>query len=127
MERDEEDRDIRIVKQVKNSLDSIGPDLVFEIRPETGFRWLETEHKREPVQKQTMEPELPKNKHELAAILLKKALADGPVEAAEIKRMMSQYRIGEKTFGEVKSTLGIKSYRKMRKWYWTMPSGDDKQ
>ena len=30
--------------------------------------------------------------------------------------------IGNKTMQNVKQLLGIKSYRKMRKWYWVMPN-----
>ena len=120
VERDEEDEEIRIVKQIKNSLDSKGPDLLFEIRKDTGFRWLESKT-TEQVQQETGVTELPKNKHELAAILLKKVLADGPVESNKIKEMMSHYRIGDKTMNEVKKDLGIKPFRKMRVWYWALP------
>ena len=120
VERDEEDEEIRIVKQIKNSLDSKGPDLLFEIRKDTGFRWLESKA-TEQVQPETGITELPKNKHELAAILLKKVLADGPVESNKIKEMMSHYRIGDKTMNEVKKDMGIKPYRKMRVWYWALP------
>jgi len=120
VERDEEDEEIRIVKQIKNSLDSKGPDLLFEIRKDTGFRWLESKT-TEQVQQETGVTELPKNKHELAAILLKKVLADGPVESNKIKEMMSHYRIGDKTMNEVKKDMGIKPYRKMRVWYWALP------
>lgn len=120
VERDEEDEEIRIVKQIKNSLDSKGPDLMFEIRKDTGFRWLESKI-IEKVQQEAGVTELPKNKHELAAILLKKVLADGPVESTVIKEQLSQYRIGDKTMHEVKKDLGIKPFRKMRVWYWELP------
>ena len=42
VERSSEDEDVRIVRQVKNSLESKGADLLFEIRPTTGFRWIGT-------------------------------------------------------------------------------------
>ena len=41
VERDEQDEDIRYVKQIKNSLAPKGEDLSFEIRSGTGFRWRE--------------------------------------------------------------------------------------
>ena len=121
VERNSEDEDIRIVKQVKNSLAPKGHDLRFEIRSDTGFRWLEAEENNAAVGTDSVFTELPKNKHELGAILLKKALADGPVESNEIKKLMVQYRIGDKTLNEVKNTLGIKPFRKMRVWYWALP------
>ena len=70
-------------------------------------------------------PDLPKNKHELAVILLNKTLANGPVESVEIHNIMAQYRIGEKTLNEVRAAMGIKPYRKMRRWYWVLPTSNE--
>ena len=67
---------------------------------------------------------LPKNKHELAAILIKKALEKGAVESMEIRRIMAEHRIGDKTMNEVKTELGIKPYKKMRTWYWVLPGAE---
>lgn len=123
VEKSNEDEEVRIVKQVKNSLNSKGADLMFEIRPETGFQWLGAAEKVEaysPSTELTLET-LPKTKHELAALLIKKALANGAVESMEIKRIMAEYRIGDKTMNEVKTELGIKPYKKMRTWYWVLP------
>lgn len=125
IERDDNDEDIRIVKQIKNSLAPRGEDILFEIRPDTGFRWISCSEK-ESLEQRTAPSydELPKNKHELAAVIIKKILSDGPVESTEIKKLLSDYRIGDKTISEVKTLLGIQSYRKMRKWYWQMPTED---
>lgn len=122
VEKGEEDDNIRIVKQVKNSLSSKAPDIMFAIRPNTGFQWLGVAERRETqsLPEITLET-LPKTKHELAAILIKKALANGAVESMEIKRIMAEYRIGDKTMNEVKTELGIKPYKKMRTWYWVLP------
>lgn len=132
VEKSGEDEDIRIVKQVKNSLNSKGADLMFAIRPSTGFQWLGVAERIETqsLPEITLET-LPKTKHELAAILIKKALANGAVESMEIKRIMAEYRIGDKTMNEVKTELGIKPYKKMRTWYWVLPGeeqtgGEDK-
>ena len=113
------------MKQIKNNLAPKGNDLRFEIRSDTGFRWLEAEENRAADTADHVFTELPKNKHELGAILLKKALADGPVESNEIKKLMVQYRIGDKTLNEVKNSLGIKPFRKMRVWYWALPGNDN--
>ena len=124
VEKSQEDEDVRIVKQVKNSLDSKGADLTFEIRPSTGFQWLGVASAPSSDKTVTSEPvfeSLPKNKHELAAMLIKKALENGAVESMEIRRIMAEYRIGDKTMNEVKTELGIKPYRKMRTWYWALP------
>ena len=118
VERDPDDRNVRIVHHIKSSAAANGEDFYFEIRPETGFKWLASDMESNKAIEESKE--LPRNKHELAAILITKALKNGPVESTEIKRIMAEYRIGEKTLSDVKSALGIKPYRKMRKWYWQM-------
>jgi len=126
VEKRENDEEIRIVKQVKNSLDSKGADLLFEIRPSTGFRWLGVSSDPAEGNISTAErvfEKLPKNKHELAAILIKKALENGAVESMKIRRIMAENSIGDKTMNEVKTELGIKPYRKMNTWYWVLPGG----
>lgn len=124
VERTKEDEAVRIVRHVKSSAAPKGADFSFEIRPDTGFRWLEVGGY---TQSSTTEPtaELPKNKHELAVILITRALENGPVESTEIRNLMSEYRIGDKTMNDVKAALGIKPYRKMRHWYWVLPEIDN--
>ena len=117
VERSKEDEAVRIVRHVKSSAAPKGSDFSFEIRPDTGFRWLDAPGNPKPMEPA---PDLPKNKHELAAILITRTLENGPVESTVIKRLMSEYRIGEKTMTEVKTALGVSTYRKMRRWYWTL-------
>lgn len=133
--RNEEDPEIRNVRQIKNNLAPCGDALFFEIRKGTGFRWLddiEKAYKRDQ-QDQNQEKELetvidfPKNKHELAAAVISRALVGGEAEASVIREELSQYHIGDKTIQEVKTDLGIKSERKMRKWYWRLPREGDKK
>ncbi len=120
--REEKDDEIRIVHQVKNSLAPKGQDIRFVIRPDTGFSWISPmENVLQPTLQESTFDHYPKNKHELAAILICKALEHGPVQSNEIKRVMEEYGIGEKTMHDAKVTLGVKSYRKMRSWYWIMP------
>ena len=131
VERSDQDEEIRIVRHIKNNLDSLGNDLKFEIRKKTGFRWLMDHDLEElPTEPATEESaptidKLPKNKHELAAILIKRALANGPVESTEIRRIMAEYQIGEKTMNDAKKIIGVKPYRKMRSWYWAMPDSEE--
>lgn len=125
VERSKHDEAIRIVRHVKSSSAPKGPDFSFEIRPESGFRWLEMGINEQGADAEPV-PDLPKNKHELAAILITKLLEDGPVESTEIKKLMAEYRIGEKTMNDAKIALGIKPFRKMRKWYWEMADNKSK-
>ena len=126
VDRDEEDSDIRVVRQIKNSLAPLGAEICFEIRPDTGFQWLKDRALQShaspdpaPVS-QELNLDLPRNKHELAALVIQRLLANGDVDAKTVKAELSKYRVGEKTMQEVKADLGIRSYRKMRVWYWTM-------
>ena len=125
VERDLEDWDLRTVKQVKNNLAPIGDDLFFRMSKEDGFQWLPNDGANKRTLAQKTMHDLPKNKHELAAILIKDALADGDAESTRIKDILKKYAIGTKTMQETKIKLGITSYRKMRKWYWHMEMMDE--
>lgn len=126
IEKDNDNPNHRIVHQIKNNIGPIGNDIHFEIDPQRGFRWLmDCEHEKvEEASQNNIVDNIPKTKQELAAVVLKKLLTNGAVESREIQHVLNQYGIGNKTMQNVKTALGIKSYRKMRKWYWVMPSAD---
>ena len=120
VERDELNPYLRTVQQIKNSLAPTGKPIKFEICPETGFRWEEVS-KPQSEEKQpeiSISPDI--SKHEIAAELLRKRLIEGPVEANVIMALLSQTGIGDKTIREAKAALGVRSIRKMRKWYWVL-------
>ena len=120
VERDETDKSIRIIHQIKNSLAQHGVDVSFEIRQETGFQWISVPRNNLPDMAWSYVEGLPKNKHELAAILLRRELSKEDKEATEMLQIFEKYHIGRKTVQETKADLGIQSYRKMWKWYWHM-------
>ena len=119
VERCVDNENVRIVRQIKNSLAPEGPEIRFSILPKSGFNWESYGVVEKPVEAHDS-LELPHTKHELAALLLKRLLKDGPVESRKIKETMMEYSIGDKTMQEVKAELGIKSFRKMRVWFWNM-------
>lgn len=122
VERDSDNPNRRIIRQIKNNFGPIGDDIHFEITQENIFHWIIKLNKRTIGKKiENTFQMLPKNKQELASIVLKQLLVDGAVESREVQRVLEQYGIGNKTMQNVKQLLGIKSYRKMRKWYWVMP------
>ena len=123
VERRKDDTAVRIVHHVKSSAVPSGPDFSFELRPDTGFRWLEVG--ATPNAEEESVVDLPSNKHELAAYLITRALKSGPVDSADIRKIMAEHRIGEKTMNDAKNALGIKPYRKMRRWYWVMPESKE--
>ena len=120
VEKEEENTNIRTVQQIKNSLAPIGKPLRFEICPETGFRWREADCSPMPDEQSKMIINQQISKHQLAAIIITQSMKHGDVEAQAILRELEKNGIGEKTIQEVKAYLGVRSYRKMRKWYWTV-------
>ncbi len=123
VDRDTENPNHRVIHQIKNNIGPIGDDIHFEITQENRFHWLIKPNKRTIGKKiENSHQVLPKNKQELASIVLKQLLDDGAVEAREVQRIMTEYGIGNKTMQNVKVMLGIKSFREMRKWYWVLPT-----
>lgn len=120
VEKEEENPNIRTVQQIKNSLAPIGKPLRFEICPETGFRWREADCSPMPGEQSTLIINQRINKHEHAAVIITRAMKHGDVEAQTVLTELGKNGIGEKTIQEVKAYLGVRSYRKMRKWYWTV-------
>ena len=118
MEHAPENKDIRIVRQIKNNLAPSDGEIRFSITAEEGFRWLEC---RIPTD-QEAEAEPPKfeSKSEKAAYLIKKLLSDGDMRAREIYMRMSDEGISRRTAENTKKEFGIRSYRKMGQWYWSI-------
>jgi len=128
VERCDENPNIRVVRQIKNSLGPSDGEFYFEIDPENGFRWLENiaaaeltarEAKIEPIKKVTEIPVF-STKQEKAAYIIKAYLEQGDMAANDIYMKLSEAGIGHKTAEDVKKTLGIRCYRKARRWYWSL-------
>lgn len=122
VERDQEDTDIRIVRQIKNSLAPSDGEIRFSITAEMGFQWLECKS----TFVSSEQPEVPEfeSKTEKAAYLIKKLLSDGDMRAREIYMRMKDEGISRRTAENTKKELGIRSYRKMRQWYWSIHTGE---
>lgn len=118
VERDPENTDIRIVRQIKNSLAPSDGEIRFSITAEAGFEWLECEVTPDPY----AEPGMPdfESKSKKAAYLIKKLLSEGDMRSREIYMRMSDEGISRRTAENTKKELGIRSYRKMRQWYWSI-------
>ena len=56
--------------------------------------------------------------------LIKKLLSDGDMRAREIYMRMKDEGISRRTAENTKKELGIRSYRKMRQWYWSIHTGE---
>ena len=124
VERHVDNPDVRIVRQIKNSLGPSGGEIWFEINSRNGFRWLEPGNKAEPPVQQVEEQPQFQSKLEYAAYLIRKILEEGDVSSKDVFEKLKEQGIGKKTAEEAKKVLGIRSYRQMRQWYWSLDAKD---
>ena len=117
VERDAEDDNVRIVQQIKNNLAPIGNEIRFSIGA-SGFQWYDCK----PTPKLISIPHKPEfdNQMDKAAYFIKEYLTAGDMRAREILIRLKDQGISKRTAELVKENLGIRSYRKMRSWFWTL-------
>ena len=124
VERDPSDTDIRIVSHIKNSLESAGGDIRFEIRPNTGFKWLGCSPARSaPIQEDNNLTFA--TKQEEAAYVICSMLKEKDVASRELLLILSRRDISEKTARAAKDELGVRAYRMGRQWYWSLKKDDE--
>ena len=118
MERNPIDSHIRVVRQIKNSLGPTDSEIVFEIRKETGFKWLKVSDVPETeVEKEAPSRDFKKNK---AATLIKNYLIETDMSSVDIYAALKADGISKRTAEMVRKEMGIRCYRKGRKWYWSI-------
>lgn len=71
-----------------------------------------------------MERPVFKTKTEKAAFLIKEILSQGDVRSKEMYAMLSREGISHRTAEDTKKEIGIRCYRKMRQWYWSLQTGE---
>ena len=118
VERDPEDPDVRIVTQIKNSLGPSDAVLRFEIRPKTGFAWVGVN--TVPNEEKRAEPPVFETKMEKAAYLIKEFLSEGDMRSTEIYEKLRAEGISQRTAEDTRKSMGIRCYRKMKQWYWSI-------
>ena len=118
VERDPEDMDIRVVTQIKNSLGPSEAVIRFEIRPQTGFSWISVD--TVPMLEKKSEPPVFETKMEKAAYLIKEMLSQEDVSANEMYEKMAAEGISHRTVEDTRKSMGIRCYRKMKQWYWSI-------
>ena len=118
VERCQDDEDMRIVRQIKNSLAPSGAEIKFEIRPDTGFSWLDVS----TVPKPTLNPEIPvfETKADKASFLIKEYLSAGDMRSVDIYKKLEKEEISRRTAEETRKAMGVRCYRKMKQWYWSL-------
>ena len=118
VERDPEDTDVRFVTQIKNSLGPSDAVIRFEIRPQTGFSWISVD--TVPLIEKKAEPPAFDTKMEKAAYLIKETLAQGDVPSNEMYEKLEAEGISHRTAEDTRKSMGIRCYRKMKQWYWSI-------
>ena len=118
VERDPEDTDIRTVTQIKNSLGPSDAELRFEIRAKTGFAWLGVS--TVPTEERKAEPPAFETKMEKAAYLIKDLLSQGDMRSTEMYEKLKEEGISQRTAEDTRKSMGIRCYRKMKQWYWSI-------
>lgn len=128
IERDAHDPDIRILRQIKNSLGPSDTTIQFEIRRETGFHWLgeepgpwQTDSGTEPVNGRMFFS----SKTEKAAYLIRAYLMDGKVLSNEMYQRLNEEGIGHRTAEKTRKSMGVICRRVMNRWYWTLPDASE--
>ena len=118
VERDLEDTDIRIVTQIKNSLGPSEAVIRFEIRPQTGFSWLSVD--TVPLSEKKEESPTFETKMDKAAYHIKEVLSQGDVASIEMYKLLETEGISRRTAEVARKNMGIRCYRKMKQWYWSI-------
>lgn len=124
VERDNENEFLRNVTQIKNNLGPIGQKLSFVIDPKQGFSWRTSKSQKDEYLNH-LSTEQMNSQTERAAYLIKQCLVHKDMLASDVNLILEQEGISHRTIVTVKKYLGVYSYRRMRKWYWSLnPNGN---
>lgn len=112
----------RVMLQIKNNLAPEGKAYVFELHPNSGFRWIgQEEYEVEDLlsHKSKTDSKLDKAKDYLQLLLSGTDMA-----CADIFDKMRASGIGKRTVEQAKKDMGIISYKSGDKWYWQLNGSD---
>ncbi len=127
----DEDNQIRHLTHVKSSLASSGRKLAFRIDSNGALHWIndcETENEHDPYfLERYIEADADSigAKSETAARIMIQMLSSGPKKASDIIMNIREQGISERTIKNAKKMIGIVSIRKMKTWYWSLPTQNE--
>lgn len=122
--RVEESSTVRTIHHIKSSLAPLGPEVLFELSPSTGFHWCTTDSVREPEPIIAPETRSEDTKQQIAVNILRMWLKTGDMSTAELKEKLGAINISYRTACSVKKNMNIISYKKGNVWYWGIRSSD---
>lgn len=114
-----EDAHKRVLAQSKNSLESTGSSLVFQITPD-GFVWCGTS-KVSADELLGAQPHKHQHQRNAAAEWLVQALRPGEAEVTILRAEAEANGISFRTLERAKDRLHVLSFRKGERWYWKLP------
>lgn len=123
VDRETQDADIRVVRQIKNSLGPSDGEFRFEIRPQTGFKWLDVT--TTPERGQRIEEPTFGTKMDKAAYLIKELLSQGDMKSTDVYAALEGKGITHRTAEDTRKNMGIRCYRKMNHWYWSIKPAEE--
>jgi hypothetical protein len=116
---------IRAMVHNKSNLAPHGKSQSFDFDPVSGFVWRgECDVTIEELMgKKKNRPPAAQSEGQFAKArrLIETELASGPVLAVDMEQMAEDAGISFKTFKRAKDALGVTSFRRDGKWYWTLP------
>lgn len=116
VERDAEDPQVRIIRQIKSSFAPAGKGYMFELSEENGFQWLGEIGECGGVEAGTYVPK--KSKKDLAKQYISELLSDGDRASTEILNYIQRKGIGIRTAKQAKAEMNIDSYKDGNIWLW---------
>lgn len=117
IQRDVENDYGRKVEQIKNSLAPLGKEIGFEITPSSGFRWLSREFS---ITQKTRSQWCVDTRRTKAVHLIREMLSGEDKMAATVYEKLQEAGIGHRTAEQARELMGIRCYRKARKWFWSL-------
>ncbi len=114
------DENMRALVHNKSNLAPPGVPLAFGLEPAGGFTWLgEYDISIDELLRDKKQP--PESQFAKVRRLIEKALAGGPVPAADMEQMAEEQSISPKTLHRAKSALGVISIKRGGGWLWELP------
>jgi len=121
VERDEENSNVRYMFPIKSSLAPEGCAIGFRFDRKRGFQWIgKCEYKHYEVEEEKTETKI-----EVAVRMLLSLLRKEDLLSNQVLRYMSDLGISERTVHSAKKQLGVVSYKRQNKWYWSLPKIED--
>jgi hypothetical protein len=112
----------KAIAQGKNNLAPEGKAIGFELDPQAGFRWIGVLTVTIDELLSGVMPERDTT-YDRAVDFLKSEFADGEKPAAELYETAAEQDISERTLRNEIQALGIRSFKKEKRWFWAALPG----